>query len=65
MSVDLSLPPDLLRRYLDGQASEEEARRVEAWYASFEDRPGITEALTPEEKEAAAAGSFRSLLGRL
>ncbi|GAB2787301.1 FecR domain-containing protein [Rhabdobacter roseus] len=30
------LPPDLLRKYLTGQCSEEERRRVDAWYQSLD-----------------------------
>lgn len=55
----------LIDKYLSGQASEEEIKLVEEWYASFEDAPGLVQQLEQKAVEEARANSFRSVLGRL
>jgi hypothetical protein len=48
----------LLDKYLAEQASEEEIMLVEAWYESFETRPGIVEQMHKEEKEQSMNEGF-------
>ncbi|WP_128546509.1 FecR family protein [Larkinella soli] len=35
--------PDLLEKYLSGRCTPDEARQVEAWYDSFENRPDLSQ----------------------
>lgn len=55
----------LIDKYLSGQASEEEIKLVEEWYASFESAPGLVQQLDEKEVEEARTNSFRSVLDRL
>lgn len=43
---------ELLNKYLEGSASEEEIRQVDDWYKSFESHPGLTEQLNADQRTA-------------
>lgn len=43
---------ELLNKYLEGSASEDEIRQVDDWYKSFESHPGLTEQLNADQRTA-------------
>ena len=55
----------LVEKYLTGQASEEECRLVDEWYASFDKNPGLLDQSDKEEVELAGKKSFLSLRKKL
>jgi len=55
----------IIDKYLKGEATESERMAVDAWYRSFEDNPGLTDQLPPEEVARVMAKSFASLAGKL
>lgn len=42
---------ELLHKYLEGAASEQEVREVDDWYRSFDTHAGLTDQLTASEKD--------------
>lgn len=44
-----TLSPELIRKYLGGKSTEEEAMLVEAWYDSFEGEPDPVPGISPSE----------------
>lgn len=55
----------LVEKYLHGQASEEERKLVDDWYASFEKNPGLLNLLDKEGVELAKKKSFLALRKKL
>lgn len=55
----------LVEKYLNGQASEEERKLVDDWYASFEQNPGLLDLLDKEGVELAKKKSFLALRKKL
>lgn len=53
---------ELVQKYLDGTASEEEEKLVDAWYDSMENTPGLTETMDPETIMEMQKGSFERIL---
>jgi len=49
MKKDIS--PELIRKYLNGQCTPQEAAAVEEWYNSFEDEPGDDAMLSSEQRD--------------
>jgi ferric-dicitrate binding protein FerR (iron transport regulator) len=43
---------ELIRRYLRGECTAEEAARVDAWFNAFEGEPDLLHTLSPAEREA-------------
>ncbi len=51
----------LVDKYLNGEATESEREAVDAWYMSFESKPGLTEQIGPEEMAKAMTAGFVNL----
>lgn len=52
----------LIVKYIDGVASEKEAKVVDNWYQSFDASQGLLAQMSKEEIEAAANQSFKTLM---
>lgn len=52
----------LIVKYIDGVASEKEAKVVDSWYQSFDASQGLMAQMSKEEIEAAANQSFKTLM---
>jgi hypothetical protein len=52
----------LIVKYLNGTATTSEAKRVDDWYASFEDYQGLTSQLKKGELEKKMTEKFNSVL---
>lgn len=52
---------ELIQKYLDGTASEEEEKLVDDWYDSMEGNAGLTESLDPATIFEMQQGSFQKL----
>lgn len=52
----------LIVKYIDGVASEKEAKVVDSWYQSFDASQGLLAQMSKEEIEAAANQSFKTLM---
>lgn len=57
--------PILVERYLNGQASEEERKLVDEWYASFDKNPGMLDRVEKKGVERAKKKSFLALRKKL
>ncbi|MGA0557243.1 FecR family protein [Larkinella sp. VNQ87] len=57
--------PELLEKYLAGRCSPEEARQVEAWYDSFDNRPDLTERHPETQDPAYARDRLQQLRQRI
>ena len=56
---------ELIRRYLAGKCTPEEAARIREWYNSFEQEPDLMDALSAEERAALKEAMYREILYRL
>lgn len=52
---------ELIQKYLDGTASEEEEKLVDEWYDSMEGNAGLTESLDPATIMEMQNSSFQRL----
>ncbi|WP_020597280.1 FecR family protein [Spirosoma panaciterrae] len=59
------IPPDLLKKYLNGTASEAEREIVEAWYDSLRHSPDYLGTLPDIEQKALREETFRAISERL
>ncbi len=56
---------ELLRRYLRGECTAEEAARVNAWFSAFEGEPDLLHTLSPAEREALSRRMLDRIKGRI
>jgi transmembrane sensor len=52
MDISNTRLKELLNKYLEGSASDDEIREVDDWYKSFESHPGLTEQLSVDQHTA-------------
>lgn len=52
MDISNTRLKELLNKYLEGSASDEEIREVDDWYKSFESHAGLTEQLNTDQRTA-------------
>lgn len=52
MDISNTRLKELLNKYLEGTASEDEIRQVDDWYRSFDTHAGLTEQLTADQRTA-------------